>query len=262
MNYFWTLLIGVILIAGCSKHSATSKWAPPANPDPSQILNDAEADARAGNYPAALAKHVWFFQNALKYNEGLYGVRLSFALSDWVKLGKVYPPALEKLKAFRDEAESNIRKQTNIRDNFHDFESINKELSEESKTVALFVWLDSNQSNSAKQVFDLAEPALVISKEYRLCGKYIDADASFNQVLKSYRTTSKIAQEKLGKRVQDFADNNFKNETTTLIALLVVNNRKAEAQKIADKISKEPNLPEFKDEIQKALNGEVPPPWP
>jgi hypothetical protein len=262
MNFFWTLLIGIILIAGCSQHSAVSKWVPPQNPNPSKILEEAEADNRDGNYANALAKHVWFYQNALKYNEGLYGVRLSFALSDWVELGKVYPPALEKLKAFRDEAESNVRKQTSIRDNFHDFESINKELSEESKTIALFVWLDSNQPNSAKQVFDLAEPALVISNEYRLCGKYIDADASFKTALESYRTTSKIAQEKLGKRVQDFADNSFKNETTTLIALLVVNNQKAEAQRIADKIFKESNLPEFKDEIQKALNGEVPPPWP
>lgn len=262
MNYFRILLVGIFLIAGCSKHSATSKWAPPANPDPSQILNDAEADARAGNYSDALAKHVWFFQNALKYNEGLYGVRLSFALSDWVELGKTYPPALEKLKGFRDEAEANVRKQAGIRNNFHDFESINKELDEESKTVVLFVWLDSNQSNSAQEVFGLVEPALVKAKEYRLCGKYIDANMSFNRALESYRTTSKIAEERLGKKVQDFADNKFKNETTTLIALLTVDGRKAEAQQIADRISKEPNLPEFKNEIQKALNGEVPAPWP
>jgi hypothetical protein len=43
---------------------------------------------------------------------------------------------------------------------------------------------------------------------------------------------------------------------------LTVDGRKAEAQQIADRISKEPNLPEFKNEIQTALNGEVPAPWP
>jgi hypothetical protein len=233
------------------------------NPDPHKILDQARADAEAGKYADALAEHVWFFQNALKYDQGLYGVRLSFALSDWVELGKAYPPALDKLIAFRDGAEANVRKKATVRGNFHDFVSINKELKEESKTVSLFVWLDSNQPDSAREVFDLAEPALVTSREFRLCNKYIDSDAAYERALADYRRTVKIARDpKFGKEMNDFANDEFKNETTMLIALLVVNGRKPEAEQIVDKISKEPNLPGFKREIQKALNGEIPPPWP
>jgi hypothetical protein len=268
MRYIWIVLIGAALVTGCSKGTApstVSKWTPPQNPNPHKILDEAEADAQAGRYADALTKHVWFFQNALKYDRGLYGVRLSFALSDWVELGKAYPPAMKKLKAFRDQAETNVQKDKNVREYFNDFASINKELNEDAKTASLFVWLDSNKSSSAITVFDLSQPALIQSKEYRLCGKYVDnPDASFGRILNLYRKTMELVKKPGhgGKDLQDFAEKKFVNETTTLIALLVINDRKADAQQIADKISKEPNLPEFKAEIQKALTGEVPPPWP
>jgi hypothetical protein len=267
MRYILIMLIGVALITGCSKQksSAVSNWTPPQNPNPQEILRDAEADASDGNYANALAKHIWFFQNALRYDSGEYGVRLSFALSDWVELGKIYPLALEKLKTFRDEAETNVREEKNVRDNFSDFESINGKFKEDAKTVQLFIWLDSDKPDSAKMVFDLAEPALIKSRQYRLCGKYIDnPKVSYNRSLNLYRKNMEIAQKPGhgGKDLQNFAEKKFANETTTLIALLIVDGRKTDAQQIADTISKEPNLPEFKDEIQKALNGEVPTPWP
>jgi len=270
MRHILILLIGAALITSCSKQtkptpSAVSNWTPPQNPNPQSILEEAEADAQAGKYADALAKQVWFFKKSLKYDSGEYGVRLSFALSDWVGLGKVYPPALEKLKAFRDEAEKNVREGENVRDSFHDFESINEYLKEDAKTVQLFIWLDSNKPDSAKIVFNRAEPALIKSKEYRLCGKYIDdPDTSFSRNLNLYRKNMELVPKPGygGKNLQNFAEKNFINETTTFIALLVVNDRKVEAQQIVDKISKEQNIPEFKDEIQKALNGEVPQPWP
>lgn len=269
MRYILILLVGAALITSCSKQtnppSTVSTWTPPQNPNPQEILDDAQADAQAGKYADALAKHVWFYQNALKYDQGLYGVRLSFALSYWIDLGATYPPALEKLKALRDEAETNVREGKNVKDSFHDVKSINEVLKEDAKTVQLFIWLDSNKPDSAKIVFNRAEPALIKSKEYRLCGKYIDdPDASFSRNLNLYRKNMELVPKPGfgGKNLQNFAEKNFINETTTLIALLVVNDRKVEAQQIVNTISKEQNIPEFKDEIQKALNGEVPQPWP
>jgi len=41
-------------------------WTPPENPNPQQILSEAQSDAKAGRYEDALAKHVWFHENALK----------------------------------------------------------------------------------------------------------------------------------------------------------------------------------------------------
>jgi hypothetical protein len=259
MRQFWTLLLSVALITSCSK-----SWTPPRNPNPDKILNEAVADTQNGKYTDALAKHVWFFQNSLKYEPALYGVRLSYALSDWVELGKVYPPALGKLKVVRDEAGTNIRNGKNVRDNFADFESINKELSEDSKTVDLFAWLDSNQKDSAKAVFDLAQPALVKSKQYPLLGKYTQNPfKALNDAIGYYEMNAKLAEDpKFGKRLQDFADKKFINDTTTLIAILVLTDRKPYAETIVKEIRGQTDLPKFDKEIQKALNGEVPPPWP
>jgi hypothetical protein len=259
MRQVWTLLLSAVLITGCSKG-----WTPPRNPNPQSILKEAEADAKAGKYEDALAKQIWFFKNALKYDSAEYGVRLSFALSDWVELGKVYPPALEKLKSFRDEAGKNVREEISVSDNFSDFESINEHLKEESKTVDLFIWLDSNKPDSAKTVFDSAEPALVKSKQYTLLGKYIQNpfDLYDNAVRNYEMDVEAVKDSKLGKSVQDFAEEKFINDATTLIALLVVTDRKAMADRIVEEIKNQPGLPKFNEQIQKALTGEVPPPWP
>src|SRR5688500_5081235 len=98
---------------------AQSDWKPPEKPDPSVILNEAESDAGAKRYPDALAKHLWFHENALKYERGLYGVRLSFALGAWFELGKQYPPALEALKEVRDIAGRRVRERKGKRGDFH-----------------------------------------------------------------------------------------------------------------------------------------------
>jgi tetratricopeptide (TPR) repeat protein len=243
---------------------AVANWTPPQNPNPSKILEEAEADAKAGNYANALAKHIWFYENALNYNSGLYGVRLSFALSDWVELGKAYPPALEKLKALRDEAEKNVRVDKKVRDSFVDFAAINGYLKDEAKTDDFFVWLDSNKPDAAKEIFDEARPALIKSKNYQLCGKYIKPESFFDEALNLYRENMQLSKKPKfdNGRLQAFARKKFVNDTATLIALLVVNDRKKEAKQIVDRISEEPDLPEFKAEIEKALTGEVPPPWP
>jgi tetratricopeptide (TPR) repeat protein len=258
MRYILIVLIGA-LITGCNKG-----WTPPQNPNPQSILKEAEADAKAGKYEDALAKQIWFFQNALKYDSAEYGVRLSFALSDWVELGKVYPPALEKLKFFRDEAGKNVREGKSVSDNFSDFESINENLKEETKTVDLFIWLDSNKPDLAKTVFDSAQPALIKSKQYTLLGKYIQNPLSlYEEALRSYETNIELAKDpKFGGKIKDFADQKFINDSTTLIALLVITDRKADAEEIVRKIKNQPELPRFDEQIQKALNGEAPPSWP
>jgi tetratricopeptide (TPR) repeat protein len=262
MNYFWTLLIGIILIAGCGKNSVTSKWTPPQNPKPDKILDEAEADTRNGNYSDALAKEVWFFQNALKYDSAETGVRLSFALDSWADLGQAYPPALDKLKTIRDDAEQNVRQGKDALNNCVDFIAINDALKDYDKTLELFGWLDTNNSVLAKTVFNRSQhyllPILIKSKQYQLCGKYIKANASLDKILQIYRYTIKHATESDDTSLKNFEDQYLVNQTITLVAILTITGRKADAQQIVDRISKEPNLPEFKSEIEKALNGEIP----
>jgi hypothetical protein len=278
MRYIFILLIGAVLIAGCSKQSQSSgssnqdssvisNWTPPQSPNPQKILNEADADTQAGQYTNALAKYVWFYQNALKYDPAQRGVRVSFALKSWAELGAVYPPALNKLKAVRDEAAENVRQGKDAVSAFQDFVAINATLKDDDNTSDFFTGLDANKPDVAKVVFDRTQhwllPALVKTKKYSVCGKYINPDTSFKQILKLYRTMmEQVNQGHVGSEIKNFADQNFINKTTTLIAILVIDDRRTGAEQIVDKISKESDLPEFKEQIDKALSGEVPTQFP
>jgi hypothetical protein len=67
---------------------------------------------------------------------------------------------------------------------------------------------------------------------------------------------------KFGERHLDFANKSFTNQTTTLIALLAVNGRQSDAQKIAQDAKKEWDDTTFQKAIDDALKGNVPQPWP
>jgi len=266
MRFIFIVLIEVALMTGCGTHaapSAVSTWTPPRHPSPEAILNEAEDDARAGRYAIALAKQVWFYQNALKYDPAQSGVRVSFALLDWAQLGEAYPPALEQLKVFRDEAAEHVRHGKDVVSDFGDFVAINEHLDDDHNTSQFFAWLDANKPEMARAVFEPSEqlllPALVKNKEYILCGKYVDADASFKKILQFYRHMMEhVNQHDDGGDMKTFERQDFINKTTTLIAILIINHRETDAQGIVDKIAKESGLPEFKAEIQRSLNGEPP----
>jgi len=245
------LAILVLVVSGCAKK------------DPEKIRSEARADAKAQRYEDALAKHVWYHRNALKYEPALSGVRLSFALSDWHELGKAYPPALVKLKEIRDEAAKNVTNGKHVRQSFQDLAAINRTVGEESRTKEIFILLDAQNADAAKEVFDLAQPALINAKEYKLCGKYIDSKRSFLPIIELFRINKRLTKDpRFGAEHLEYANKKFTNDAATLIALLTVNGRKAEAEEIAGDAKKEWNNASFHAEIDKALQGKLPKPWP
>jgi tetratricopeptide (TPR) repeat protein len=138
-----------------------------------QALEDANRLAANGDYAAALSKHVWFHENALKIRPSYYGVRLSFALSYWIELGKKYPKALEKLKEIRDSKTQRLLKGERSRDLFHDVSSINEYLQAFQSTADLFKELDTTDPKFASTIYDLADAALLSCREFGLAKKYL-----------------------------------------------------------------------------------------
>ncbi len=70
--------------------------------DPLQTLRDARDAARRGAHAEALEKYLWFHHHALEHRPSLTGVRLSYAISEWVELGNAYPPAREALESIQN----------------------------------------------------------------------------------------------------------------------------------------------------------------
>ena len=239
-----------------------AEWMPPADPNPKTILDEAREDTQAKRYEDALAKHVWYHENALRLQPAQMGVRLSFALNDWIRLGKLYPPALEKLKSIRDKNAETVKAGRDAKESFEDFSAINDHLEDADKTKNLFVWLDAHQAKTAKELFDEAMPALIKAKEYKLCGKYlVDAEGCYQQYLESYKRRPRSSPNpETAKLMAQIWEENFSNDVATLVALLELNGRRADAEAIVAEALEVRSDSEFKAVLDKALEGQVPEP--
>ena len=247
--------------------TSSDNWTPPKNPDPSIILNEARADARAKRYKIALAKHVWYHNHALSISQAQFGVRLSFALSYWYQLGQEYPPAMAKLRSVRDGLEKQARKGENLDNAIPDLAAISRTLGEDSRTTSIFKVIDKTYPEKASMAFLFVNSALIKEKEYKLYGKYVEPNQEYVQMKYLYELNQERAKDpKFGANLSEYSGKSFREPFTTLIAILVVNNRKAEANEIVTRAKKEvpneANNPQFQEELKSALAGIVPKPWP
>jgi len=250
------------IVAAADKVSA-EVWTPPENPDPQTILNEAKADAQAKRYEIALAKQVWFHEKALSLNQAMTGVRLSFALANWESLGRMYPPALVKLQEIRDGLEERAKKGEDLMSGFADLAAINRTLGEDSRTSEAFKALDTLNPKAAKMAIFYVKPALVKSKDYELYLKYTDVKRDYLQMRQLFELNLQMSEDKkFGANLADFAKKSFRNGSATLVAILAVSDRKEEATEIATLAKKQMDDPEFLKELDAALTGIVPKPWP
>lgn len=254
-------LLGILLPLLCS-----ADWVPPEHPDAQGILREAESDIEAERNADALAKLEWLYHNVLSFAPAMYGVRNSYLLVDWSKLGQSYPPAAQRLAAEREQAEADVRKGSASRETFNRFNdvvAISRELKDDAAPHELFAWLDANQPEIARAVYPVAQPALVRAKAYPLCGKYLEPQKKLQREIELRRMNLKLEAEQANQKdMPAFANPRFSNQTELLVSLLMQNGRKEEAAKIAAEALKEWDDAEFRAGMAEALKGRVPAPWP
>lgn len=208
------------------------------NSDPEKVLDEARALADVGQYQEALEKHIWFHENALKKGFGWSGVRLSFALADWVRLGKKYPRAREALVAIRDRDEKLVLENGSVQ-LFQDVAAINGYLRQDDKTVALFKKLQEKKPELANSYYRTAEKGLASRGEYTICSKYIkDPVQKFNQMKALSDFSSKVGASNShddDQSLRSFMKDKLREETCMLLKILAATGRQEEAQKVFDK---------------------------
>jgi hypothetical protein len=207
---------------------------------PKNVLVEARAFIAQGKYDAALEKYLWFHRHALEHNEALAGVRLSFALDEWVKLGEVYPPARDALLSVRDDAVKAFADGNGSFTLFMDVAAINGYLHDDARTVQLFKRMHQGQPELAWQCYAVAEPTLVESGEYATCVSYLpDLEEKLEAILQSYRMTLEIAEENLflsapEAGLKGFAKLKLAEETGRLIAILEGVGRLQDAERVRE----------------------------
>lgn len=157
------ILVGVIVLLSLSVKAQ----------DMQKYLSDTKAMIKDKNYKEALERCIWFHEHALEYNQGMTGVRLSFALSDWKSLGEVYPPARDSLIAIRDRKTAILITNGTPTNLFSDVSSINRVLNENDKTIQLFDTLSIHHPEGMKIFWIYAKNILFAAKRYDIIRKYV-----------------------------------------------------------------------------------------
>jgi hypothetical protein len=147
------------------------------------VLERARTARLEGRYEDALRDHLWFHENALAVEPGLAGVRLSFALRDWIYLAEQFPLARRALQGLRDRDTARMLEGGQSRDLFRDIVAINSALGEERATHDLFVRMDIQMPELARQCADFALPALVTAEDFTLARRYLGDPAARVQAL-------------------------------------------------------------------------------
>ncbi|MDA0832754.1 MAG: hypothetical protein O2955_10060 [Planctomycetota bacterium] len=234
-------------------------WQPPDDPDVHAIMDEAARDTRDCNYETALAKFLWFHENS-RGVPGLGGVRLSFALGYWFDLAQKYPPALEAFVTTRDEAAKKVFEATNSFKSFHELTALNRKLKEFDHTVNVFKKVVESRPDQAKHLYHAAEPALIKSGEFALCGMFLDPIHRLKQASECYSFSQDF--EKRRPRgifpIPDTSRKHFVENITTLVMLLVLNNRKDEAHRVRYFALETLDDEDFRLSLDTAMSGHFP----
>ena len=242
-------------------------WTPPDNPQPQAILNEARANVLAKNYEDALAKHVWFHENALEISPALTGVRLSFALSSWERLAQKFPPALKMLNEIRDKTEKELIE--NLDDAkalrlFQDVAAIDRTLGKNEKTSELFIELSQADGDLAKRFFQIARDALFEAEEYKTIIKFMDPDKEVERIKRMFDLQSKapVRDPRAKALLAEISQQRLIKESAQLVAVLALDDQEEKAKEISVKCVSIANTPELKRRLKskllKSLDGKVP----
>ena len=233
--------------------------APDEKPDFQKILNSAKSLTDEGSYEEALQRYLWYFDHS-RNDASQRGVRLSFALSDWIELGRRYPKAKQALVEIRDADARQFSAGTGNFDLFQEIAGINQYLNDSAATLALFKAVEHSDPQLAGQCYPFVQDLLMQAGEYEKCLGYLgDPESAFDRIRDSRERMKHWEDQQASRREQEkerfqamaktnpafahfpnfpapplFADNNFVRQTRELIEILVGAGHKADAEKVRD----------------------------
>jgi tRNA A-37 threonylcarbamoyl transferase component Bud32 len=255
-------------------------FAPGEKPDMQKILDEAKSLMTQGKYEDALQRHIWYHNHALEYDPGQSGVRLSFALSDWMELGRRYPKAKQALIEIRDRDVQKFSAGEGGFELFQEIASINREFGSEDATYALFKATEQRDPKLAQSCYFVVEDLLVQKGEYETCRKYMgdpqfrfdSTRISFESELDSQKRMAEIRQmtaRQMGQMrgtnrqtipqppdssamMKKSAEDRFVGTVRRYIEILVATGNKTDAEKIRDEALATLDDPRLKSAVDDA----------
>lgn len=257
---------------------------PGEKPDLQKILESAQSLTSEGSYEDALQRFLWYFNHS-RNDSSQGGVRLSFALSSWIELGRRYPKARQALIETRDADMRQFSNGGGYSALFQEIASINQYLEDSGATAALFKTIENRDPQLGRECFFFAEDILMQKGDYETCRQYIgDPQAAFERIRQQWKQMKRFEEQNATRREEEqerlramaktnaifaqvgdfpvpppFADNNFVGQIRQLIEILVATGDESEAEKIQSEalaVLNDPRLKSAVDDAQTKISGQ------
>jgi tetratricopeptide (TPR) repeat protein len=201
---------------------------------------------KQGNYEEALERFIWYHEHGLECDSSISGVRVSFALSYWLKLGDAYPQAIDSLVKIRDRDTKRTLESGDSR-LFKDVIAINDDLNENYKSLELFKEIEEKHPGSAAQCFPHIKRYLFTSGQYDIIQNYlVNPIEEYNEIKAGYERHMNVIgtrNESLSEKIlslffgsgNDFVEDFFVERTVILIEYLIATGDKTSAETIQER---------------------------
>jgi hypothetical protein len=209
-------------------------------PSDRDALDRARAALGAGRDAVALEEYEYFFDHALDSDRALYGVRLSYCLGEWAKLGERYPPALRRLRSKARKALAALD-ETRDPERFHDFVAICRYLGREREPIRRFLTYHAKDRRIARTIVRFVWDQLVQAEHWAVCGQYVPKPrgayqaivTKFHQAMRICIDDPSLGGERFARQIKG----SFVRDVSNLLSVLNKTGRRRVAASIRASVS-------------------------
>ncbi len=224
--------------------------------DPKEFLDRARDDFRSGRYSDALNNYEYFFDHALDNDRAShYGVKYSYCLNEWVRLGKKYPEASRRLE---EKAQESLRQLLITRDpeRFHDYVCISDYQGNGSLVVQKFLEYHEADSDLAGSIVRFVWDKLVLERHWSVCSNYVkNPEEMYVSAIQKFDEAMQISKDNPnfgGKAFEEQVQAWYFNDVSRLLLILgnsgrVLESNRVLAQSISDMSTRK--YPELAEKI-------------
>ena len=208
--------------------------------DPAEVLNSARKNYENKKYAEALKEYKWFFDNSTKTESAMFGVKLSYCVGEWRKLGDSYEPALNIYRAELQDRKQRLLDGESNWDLFMEFSAMCDYDGRKNEVIDVFLVIHKNNKNKefTEKIFRPIKEDLLYSGYVSICNDYlvdpirdVEHIIEFHKLNQNYdlRSQANIDDDK-------FVDDMYNNEAIYLLTVLEKSNRADDFEKVKNKL--------------------------
>jgi hypothetical protein len=206
------------------------------NKDPSEVLKSARKHVDNKEYAEALKDYKWFFENSTKIRSSMFGVKHSYCVDEWRKLGNLYKPALELYRAEILKRKNRLIEGETNWDLFMEFDALCEYDDKKNEVVEVFMAFDNDDQKMdfTKRIFSPIKEDLLSFGHIDICSKYTtDPAREAGHIIELHRLNVEFEKERANTPENcSFADTFYNDEAGYLLTVLKKSNRNDEFNKV------------------------------